>query len=584
MVRLATALATALRIGTLAQAQLGAEEAFGAFKTKFRRAYGSGEEARRFAAFSANFHVVQAENARGHAYTLGLNAFADMTPEEFASTHMGLLSGGREVRGRRLQAGVHAGGNRSLPARVDWRATGAVQAVRHQGHCGSCWAFSAIAALEGAWQIHTGENVSLSEQQLVDCAWPNFGCGSGRPEQAFRYFIDDPSFAFEPSAHPACTRASYHYRADNGKCAEAAGAAAIFRGGVVGIVRVVSGSTEALMDAVAQQPVSVTVDASTWALYAGGVFQCSAPEASLNHAVALVGYGEDDGAAYWLIRNSWGTGWGEAGYMRLLRTGDGLGNCGVTLEASYPLVDSSASPKPVRPPRKRAPATRFYGAPPCHDDEQQVPGLDPVMGASFTGSVCTPQSWPNCPPPPEGANWLPVPFGTQTPHKGCALACRDDSQCPLGAACESFNFCSYPRKSVPATRYYAAPPCHDDESVAPAVAPFGTWDRRRGEVCAMRITPTQRSCPAPPEGTGWIVRPVLDALSLASPPICMVICTRDVHCPAGARCEYEDSLRHRNSWSVHEGVCTYPAGNASEPTLAPVGGRRMAAGQALFLV
>uniref|UniRef100_A0A7S2IR96 Peptidase C1A papain C-terminal domain-containing protein n=1 Tax=Zooxanthella nutricula TaxID=1333877 RepID=A0A7S2IR96_9DINO len=396
----------------------------------------------------------------------------------------------------------------------------------------------------------------------------------------------DSAFEYEEGT-VVCTEDSYPYKAKDGVCHAAGCTAGIPKGGVVGFKDVAGDDEEALMDAVAQQPVSVGVAVEEdFRHYASGVFICWSfkPGGRLDHAVAAIGYGADGGEEYWLVRNSWGTSWGEAGYMRLRRAGDGGQDCGIAQEATYPVVDSHASPKPAPPVPKRVPATRYYGAPPCHDDEQQVPGLDPVMGASFTGSVCTPQSWPNCPPPPEGANWLPVPFGTQTPHKGCALACRDDSQCPLGAACESFNFCSYPRKSVPATRYYAAPPCHDDESVAPAVAPFGTWDRRRGEVCAMRITPTQRSCPAPPEGTGWIVRPVLDALSLASPPICMVICTRDVHCPAGARCEYEDSLRHRNSWSVHEGVCTYPAGNASEPTLAPVGGRRMAAGQALFLV
>ncbi|GAB2297864.1 hypothetical protein Dimus_031950 [Dionaea muscipula] len=300
------------------------------------------EKRRRFNVFKANvIHIHQHNNKMGLGgkpeppYRLRLNRFGDMTNLEFRS-----LYGSNIFMHHRIM--YHPRNNESsfmymneqaneLPDSVDWRAKGAVNPIKNQGRCGSCWAFSAVASIEGINQIRTNELVSLSEQELVDCDKDDAGCNGGLIEHAF---------AFVEKNGGLTTESNYPYLAKDGPC----NATAKQNSPVVvvdGYEMVPQNDEDSLMKAVANQPVSVSIDAggSSMQFYSQGVFtgDCGT---ELNHGVVVVGYGttEVDGAKYWIVRNSWGTGWGENGYIRMQRGIDAKeGLCGIAMDASYPI-------------------------------------------------------------------------------------------------------------------------------------------------------------------------------------------------------------------------------------------------------
>jgi len=234
--------------------------------------------------------------------------------------------------------GRHEYSGASLPSSVDWVSRGAVTPVKDQGQCGSCWSFSTTGSLEGALKLATGQLTSLSEQQLVDCSKQNSGCNGG---------LMDYAFAFEKTAD-VCTEASYPYTARDGSCHESGCTVGIPRGGVTGYHDVTVNDENALMEAVAQQPVSIAIEADQYSFqsYTGGVLTKSCGS-RLDHGVLLVGYGTDAGKDYWKVKNSWGASWGEQGYVRLERGLSGAGQCGLKSAASYPLVSVVGAPESV---------------------------------------------------------------------------------------------------------------------------------------------------------------------------------------------------------------------------------------------
>ncbi|PSS05666.1 Cysteine protease [Actinidia chinensis var. chinensis] len=302
---------------------------------KYRREYKDrGEWEYRFGVYRSNVEIIDQYNSRNLSFKLIDNKYADMTNEEFTSIYLGYRHTKHSCKGQSFGYEKH----KDLPTSMDWRKAGAVTPVKDQGQCGSCWAFSAIAAVEGITQITTGKLVSLSEQELVDCdvETGNQGCNGGYMGQAFAFIKKNGGIA---------TETQYPYTGRNGNCDQ--NKVAMYAATISGYVEIPPNTEKNLQAAAAQQPVSVAIDAGGYAfqLYSGGVFsgQCGK---NLNHGVTVVGYGEDDGRKYWLVKNSWGLGWGESGYIRIERGAtDNKGTCGIAMEASYPVKNSTISNK-----------------------------------------------------------------------------------------------------------------------------------------------------------------------------------------------------------------------------------------------
>lgn len=301
-----------------------------------------------FETFKANLEFIEHHNAlarAGHySYFVGLNEFAHLTWAEFQATHLG-FDGARHrlVRNATRAAAarrVHVCSGGALPDAVDWRDKGAVAEVKNQGQCGSCWAFSAVGALEGAHAVASGKLVSLSEQQLVDCSgdFGNKGCQGGLMDDAFMYL--------EGKTHGDDTEASYPYKGKQGPCRFTPAA---IGSTISGHVDIREGGEDDLADAVATAgPVSIAIHAGTGLmLYAGGIYDGTLGTCygELNHGVLVVGYGQQPARfvphqirEYWTVKNSWGSAWGEKGFFRIRR---GKNLCGLADAASYPLVQAA---------------------------------------------------------------------------------------------------------------------------------------------------------------------------------------------------------------------------------------------------
>ncbi|KAL8532131.1 hypothetical protein ACS0TY_008662 [Phlomoides rotata] len=301
--------------------------------TQYGRTYkDDAEKAKRFKIFKENVDYIDSSNSAGiRPYKLDINSFADLTNEEFKATRNGYKM---EFHKSSKVSSFRYANVSAVPSSVDWRKKGAVTGVKDQGQCGCCWAFSAVAAIEGINQLTTGTLISLSEQELVDCdTSEDEGCNGGLMDNAFEFIIGNKGLT---------TESNYPYEGTDGTCntkKESSDAAKI-----TGYEDVPSNSESGLMKAVANQPVSVAIDASgsDFQFYSSGVFtgECGT---DLDHGVTAVGYGAtSDGTKYWLVKNSWGSSWGESGYIRMQRgisAGEGL--CGIAMQASYPTASAA---------------------------------------------------------------------------------------------------------------------------------------------------------------------------------------------------------------------------------------------------
>lgn len=432
--------------------------AFQDFEARFHKSYATSEDRESsFLKFKETYKYIASENAKGsNMYELGVNAFSDLTPEEFAKTYFGFKKPAKPW-GSLKHLGTHEYSGAVLADSVDWVTKGAVTPIKNQGQCGSCWSFSTTGALEGAWQISTNKLVSLSEEQLVECSKQNNGCQGGSMDLAFSY---------EEGVN-VCTENSYPYTSgggSSGSCKASSCTTGIPRGGVTGY-KDVARSEQALMEAITQQPVSIAVEAdkSVFQSYKSGIMN-GACGSNLDHGILAVGYGTQSGQDYWLVKNSWGTVWGEQGYGKLLRGKGGTGECGILSQTSYPVVSGSPGPSPgpsppgpspVPPPSPPSPSgSTHYEKPPCRSDEVDVQ----VQG--LTGETCTPKcTGTTCPTDvPEGTTAKPscVLQDSSTGDKYCALTCLIGG-CPPGATCQRSGFmglCMYPSSSNQAKKTF----------------------------------------------------------------------------------------------------------------------------------
>ena len=278
--------------------------------------------------YEANLNKIEEHNGGNHTWTMGVNKFADLTADEFKARYVGGYTGAKKHSKRTHGNLKQRISTKDLPAGVDWRTEGAVTPVKNQQQCGSCWSFSSTGAIEGAWAIAKGQLVSLSEQQLVDCstAEGNQGCNGGMMDYAFEYVIKNGGITTEDA---------YPYTATGPNTCGAAGKPVAAT--ISGYTDVPPNSDDALMAAVAKQPVSVAIEAdqAAFQFYNGGVMS-AACGSTLDHGVLVVGYN----SAAWVVKNSWGPDWGDNGYIQLARGAayDPAGQCGILSDPSYPTV------------------------------------------------------------------------------------------------------------------------------------------------------------------------------------------------------------------------------------------------------
>jgi len=290
------------------------------FVNSYGKVYSTVDAPHRYNIFKQNVDFV--ENFKG-THKVALNKFADLTAEEFARTYNGL-----KMSANRKQNPIFVNRKGDPAASWDWRTKGAVTPIKDQGQCGSCWAFSTVGSTEGCHFLTSGKLVSLSEQNLVDCssAEGNQGCDGGLMDDGFQYIMDNKGID---------TESSYPYTAEDGSCVYKSGSCGST---VTSFSDVTSGDEKALMASVFSAPTSVAIDASqsSFQFYSGGVYydaNCSSQQ--LDHGVLAVGYGTDaSGTDYWIVKNSWGTSWGDKGYILMSRNRSN--NCGIATMASLP--------------------------------------------------------------------------------------------------------------------------------------------------------------------------------------------------------------------------------------------------------
>ncbi|WVZ63095.1 hypothetical protein U9M48_012760 [Paspalum notatum var. saurae] len=328
-------------------------ERFQRWKAAYNKSYATAEEERRrYRVYARNMVYIEATNAEAEAagltYQLGETAYTDLTNQEFMAMYTAPPSSSQDdeddvavittragpvdaaAAGHRLPAYLNL--STAAPASVDWRTSGAVTPVKNQGQCGSCWAFSTVAVVEGIYQIRTGKLESLSEQELVDCDTLDHGCDGGISYRALEWITTNGGITTEDdypytATTDACNKAKLSHNAVS----------------IAGFRRVATRSEASLANAVAGQPVAVSIEAGgdNFQHYTKGVYNgpCGT---SLNHGVTVVGYGQepDGGDRYWIIKNSWGAAWGDGGYIKMKKdvAGKPEGLCGIAIRPSYPLM------------------------------------------------------------------------------------------------------------------------------------------------------------------------------------------------------------------------------------------------------
>jgi len=299
------------------------EKAFLAWMRETNSLFVGDEYKFRLGVFSANQRKVHEFN-KAHSYKVEMNKFATLTQTEYKA-----MLGHRQTDRISDKATVST---IRAPASVDWRDKGIVNPIKDQAQCGSCWAFSVVQAQESQWALKKNKLYSLSEQNIVDCVTSCYGCNGGDEYLAYDYVIANQGGLW-------MTEEDYPYTAKDGKCKfdKSKGICP-----TKSYIRPTTTQNEEELAAGCAEKgvVSIAIDASGWdfQMYSSGIYNPSSCSSTmLDHAVGLVGYGTENGTDFWIVRNSWGTSWGEKGYIRIIRNHNN--KCGVATDVIIPLVE-----------------------------------------------------------------------------------------------------------------------------------------------------------------------------------------------------------------------------------------------------
>jgi len=300
-------------------------EKFQNFMQQHDKSYKTIEEFKdRFEIFKQNYKKIEMHQMMLHkdgkepTYELGVTQFFDLTPSEFSKLYLTLDISHMQRLKSQAEAVKPSYSEGEAPSTWDWRDQGKVSPVRNQGMCGSCWAFSAIGNIESVYAKKTGQILQFSEQQLVDCDTVDHGCGGGLMEDAYKYL--------ETSG--VMTEENYNYTGQKGACKfDQSKALAKVTG-----YKYASSQDENVIKQFLYEngPLAIAINATPLQFYFFGIFNpwfewiCNPKE--LNHGVLLVGYGISGNTPYWIVKNSWGQGWGEKGFFRIIA---GKGACGI---------------------------------------------------------------------------------------------------------------------------------------------------------------------------------------------------------------------------------------------------------------
>jgi len=299
------------------------------WKQQNKKLYSAKDEPLKYKIFVENYNKIQKTNTlnakMGSTVRLAVNKFADLTKSEFKKIYTGARVANKTITSKANYTKFNVS---ALPDSVDWRNKGAVTGVKDQGQCGTCWAFSTTGVVEGFWFVKNGTLLSFSEQQIADCATSaGYGCQGGWPYLAVQYVAQA---GLE-------TETDYPYTARDGQCKYDASKA---RKVVSGYQFVTPKSTDQLKAAIVNFPVSVLIEADqdVFQFYKSGIISTGCG-ANLDHAVLAVGYQKVGVLEAFIVKNSWGHGWGSDGYVyisSIQQLNNGQGACGILAQPMIP--------------------------------------------------------------------------------------------------------------------------------------------------------------------------------------------------------------------------------------------------------
>lgn len=351
-----------LLISTLATASLAEILDWETWKSTYNMKFSPQQDLERHQVFQQNVQKIKVHNAKYESgestYYLGTTKFAHLTDQEFRAGPGQPGLGEEQVVEFECPVQYQASGS-DLPASVDWRDptqnprnVNAVTAIKNQENCGSCWSFGATGTMEGqlclAGQYDCDTWTGLSEQEIIDCTAYNYtylgeydtaGCGGGFSSNALRW-VSMVGGVTDETTEPYESGNGYIFQCDQPP------AAGIESSQICGSTSYEGPNADLLQDAIANVgPVQVSINASleSFHMYMGGVYApMNCNPNTLDHAVLNVGYGTyvesdgSEGAPYWIIKNSWGTGWGIDGYIMMYR---GVDMCGCESNTVFSIVE-----------------------------------------------------------------------------------------------------------------------------------------------------------------------------------------------------------------------------------------------------